>query len=199
MWQIQAMLSTILGFSVSCHVSFCISGNEDWHFLMLAHLKLSLFVLLLATFLLTNPHLKTTGLIGETYIKHDFYYTLENRNSFLKRRSGIWEFWILFKMLNKCIHMESWIYSLAANNWYVHTLNASPCLQSKWLSISICITRLHVFCSTLRHSFSQNSPLFFSVLVFHMCIYAKDFVQPNCFNIHYFKASHFGMSQNISN
>lgn len=72
MWQIQAMLSTILGFTLSCHVSFCVSDNEDWHFLMLAHLKLSLFVFLLATFLLTNPQLETIGLIGETYIKHDF-------------------------------------------------------------------------------------------------------------------------------
>lgn len=65
------MLTTILGFTVSCHVSFCISDNEDWHFLILAHLKLSLFVLLLATFLLTNPQLETIGFIGETYITYD--------------------------------------------------------------------------------------------------------------------------------
>lgn len=59
-------------FTVSCHVSFCISDNEDWHFLMLAHLKLAPFVLLLATFLLTNPQLGTIGFIGEIYIKHEF-------------------------------------------------------------------------------------------------------------------------------
>lgn len=53
MYQTQVMLRTILGFTVFCHVSFYISDNEDWHFLMLSHLKLSIFVLLLATFLLT--------------------------------------------------------------------------------------------------------------------------------------------------